>query len=109
VGGQQREGNSAWASPGLGRRRGGQATEGNGDGGQCSVGWELRTQERAKEGGVSVVMVGGAPRPFIVAGEGHVRARKGETADGKGLNAIDGGRLDEGLREGIKRGNQGRE
>jgi hypothetical protein len=50
------------------------------------VGWELRTRERAKEGGVTMVMAGGAPRPFIVAGE-----RKGETADGNGLNAIDGG------------------
>jgi hypothetical protein len=50
------------------------------------MGWELQTRERAKEDGVSVVMVGGAPHPYIVAG-----ARKGETADGNGLNAIDGG------------------
>jgi hypothetical protein len=28
-------------------------------------------------------MAGGAPRPFIVAGEGHAEARKGETADSK--------------------------
>jgi hypothetical protein len=41
--------------------------------------------------GVSVVMVRGAPRPFIVAGEGHVGARKGEMADGNVLNAIEGG------------------
>jgi hypothetical protein len=40
---------------------------------------------------VSVVMAWGAPRPFIVAGEGHTGARKGETADGNGLNAIEGG------------------
>jgi hypothetical protein len=40
---------------------------------------------------VSVVMAGGAPRPFIVAGEGHAGARKGETASGNGLNAIEGG------------------
>jgi hypothetical protein len=39
---------------------------------------------------VSVVMVEGAPRPFIVAGEGHAGARKGETGDGNGLNAIEG-------------------
>jgi hypothetical protein len=93
-GAQQREGNtgnSARASPGLGRRRGGQATEGNGGGGRCSVGWEFRTRKRAKEGGVSVVMAVGAPRPFIEAGEGHVEARKGETTDGNGLNTIEGG------------------
>jgi hypothetical protein len=40
---------------------------------------------------VSVVMAGGAPRPFIEAGEGHVEARKGETTDGNGLNTIEGG------------------
>jgi hypothetical protein len=40
---------------------------------------------------VSVVMAGGAPHPFIVAGEGHGGARKGEMADGNGLNAIEGG------------------
>jgi hypothetical protein len=94
AGAQQREGNtgnSAQASPGLGRRQGGWAREGNGGGSRCSVGWELRTQERAKEDRVSVVMARGAPRPFIVAGEGHVGARKGEMADGNGLNAIDGG------------------
>jgi hypothetical protein len=54
----------------------------------------LRTRERANEGGVSVVMAGGgggAPRPFIVAGMGHAKAREGETAGGNGLNAIDGG------------------
>jgi hypothetical protein len=36
-------------------------------------------------------MAGGAPHPFIVAGEGHTEARKGKTADGTGLNAIEGG------------------
>jgi hypothetical protein len=40
---------------------------------------------------VSVVMAGGAPHPFIVAGERHIGARKGETADSNGLNAIEGG------------------
>jgi hypothetical protein len=34
---------------------------------------------------------GCAPHPFIVAGEGHARAGEGETTDGNGLNAIDGG------------------
>jgi hypothetical protein len=40
---------------------------------------------------VSVVMGRGAPRPFIVAGGGHTGAGEGETVDGNGLNAIDGG------------------
>jgi hypothetical protein len=53
--------------------------------GSCRLGSE---QRRA---GVSVVMAGGAPRPFVVAREGHAGARKGETADGNGLNAIEGG------------------
>jgi hypothetical protein len=52
----------------------------------------LRTQKQVIEDEVSVVMAGGggAPRPFIVAGEGHTGAGKGETAGGNGLNAIDG-------------------
>jgi hypothetical protein len=56
-----------------------------------SVEGELRTQKHAIEGEVSVVMAGGAPRPFIVVGEGHTGAGEGEMADGNGLNAIDGG------------------
>jgi hypothetical protein len=36
--------------------------------------------------------------PFIGAGEGHVGAKKGETVGGNGLNAIEGGRLNAGLR-----------
>jgi hypothetical protein len=55
-----------------------------------SVEWALRTRKQAIEGEVSVVMVGGAPRPFIVAGEGHTGAGEGETAGGNSLNAIDG-------------------
>jgi hypothetical protein len=54
------------------------------------VGWTLRTQKRAIEGGVGVVMAGGAPRPFIVAGDGHTGAGEGETAGGNSLNTIDG-------------------
>jgi hypothetical protein len=38
--------------------------------------------------------------PFIPAGEGHAGARRGETAGGNGLNAIDGWWLNEGLRGG---------
>jgi hypothetical protein len=37
-------------------------------GGRCSVRWGLRTRERAKTAGVSVVMVRAAPHPFIGAG-----------------------------------------
>jgi hypothetical protein len=47
--------------------------------------------------------------PFIGAGKGHVGARRGEMAGGNDLNTIDGGRLNERLRGGIKRGNQGGE
>jgi hypothetical protein len=54
-------------------------------GGSCGLGSE---QRRA---GLSVVMAGGAPRPFIVAAEGHAGVRKGETTDGNGLNTIEGG------------------
>jgi hypothetical protein len=76
-----------------GRRRvgHGRATVGNNRRRRRSVGWMLRTQERANEGGVSVVMAGGSPRPFIVAGEGHAGAREEEMAGGNGLNAIEGG------------------
>jgi hypothetical protein len=35
-----------------------------------SVEWVLQTRKQAIEGEVSVVMAGGAPRPFIVAREG---------------------------------------
>jgi hypothetical protein len=56
-----------------------------------SVGWTLRTRKRAIEDGVSVVMAGGAPRPFIVVGEGHTKAGEGKMAGGNSLNAIDGG------------------
>jgi hypothetical protein len=38
--------------------------------------------------------------PFIPAGEGHAGVRRGETAGGNGLNAIDGWWLNEGLRGG---------
>jgi hypothetical protein len=44
--------------------------------------------------------------PFIGAGEGHAGARRGETADGNGLNAIDGMQLNEGSRGGLKRGSR---
>jgi hypothetical protein len=53
--------------------------------------WVLRTQKQASERYVSVVIAGGAPCPFIVAGEGHTGAGEGEMAGGNRLNAIDGG------------------
>jgi hypothetical protein len=56
-----------------------------------SVEWALQTRKQAIEGEVSVLMAGGAPRPFIVAGEGHTGAGEGETTGGNSLNAIDGG------------------
>jgi hypothetical protein len=55
------------------------------------VEWALRTQKQAIEGEVSVVMAGGAPRPFIVVGEGHTGAGEGKMAGSNSLNAIDGG------------------
>jgi hypothetical protein len=76
--GSQRVGHD-WATVGNDRRR------------RRSVEWVLQTQKQAIEGEVSVVMAGGCPRPFILAGEGHTGAREGETADGNSLNAIDGG------------------
>jgi hypothetical protein len=54
-------------------------------GGSC----RLRSEQRRV--GVSVVMAGVAPRTFIVAGDGHAGARKGETTDGNGINVIEGG------------------
>jgi hypothetical protein len=40
---------------------------------------------------VSVVMVRGAPHPFIWAGRRGASRGGGEMADGNGLNAIEGG------------------
>jgi hypothetical protein len=76
-----------------GRRRVGhnRATVGNNQQRRRSVERELRTRKHSIEGEVSVVMAGGAPRPFIVAGGGHTGAREGETTGSNGLNAIDGG------------------
>jgi hypothetical protein len=54
------------------------------------VRWGLQTREQAKEGGVSVVMAGGAPRPFIGSKRSGASGGGGETAGGNGLNAIEG-------------------
>jgi hypothetical protein len=55
----------------------------------------LRTRKQVIEGEVSVVMARGAPHPFIVAGEGHIGAGKGETP-------LMARRLDDGLGDEIK-------
>jgi hypothetical protein len=67
-----------------------------------SMGWTLRTRKRAIEGEVSVVTAGGAPHPFIVAGEGHTGAREGKWLAIIVLMPLMVGRLDEGLRGEIK-------
>jgi hypothetical protein len=69
-----------------------------------SLGWTLRTQKRAIEGGVSVVMDGGAPRPFIVAREGHAGRGRGKRPAVMVLTPLMVGRLDEGLKGEIKGG-----
>jgi hypothetical protein len=94
--GRQRDGNGH-ASVGNNRRR------------RRSVWAVLGCREKRREVGRGPVKPEVGAHPFIGAEEGHAGARKGETADGNGLNAIDGGRLNEGLRGGIKRGNQGGE
>jgi hypothetical protein len=71
------------------------------------VGWTLRTQKRAIECGVSVVMAGGAPRPFIVAGEGHTGRGRRKWLTVIVLMPLIAGWLDEGLRGEIKGENQG--
>jgi hypothetical protein len=63
--------------------------------------------EKRREAGRGPVKPEVAAHPFIGVGEEHAGVRKGETAGGNGLNAIEGGLLNEGLRGGIKRGNQG--
>jgi hypothetical protein len=55
-----------------------------------------------------MVTAGGAPHPFIVAREGHARAGgRGKRSAVMALTPLMVGRLDEGLRGEIKRGNQG--
>jgi hypothetical protein len=64
----------------------------------------LRCGEKRREVGRGPVKPEVGALPFIGAWEGHAGARRGETASGNGLNAIDGGRLNEGLRGGLKGG-----
>jgi hypothetical protein len=85
-----------------------------GDGGEQSAeetlgGGGLRTRKHAIEGEVSLVMAGGAPRPFIVAEGGTPRRGRGKRPAVMALMPLMAGRLDEGLRSEIKEGNQGME
>jgi hypothetical protein len=83
--GWRRDGNGR-ASVGKNRRR------------RSSV-WEvLGRREKRREVGRGPVKPEVGVLPFIGGGEGHAVVRRGETADGNGFNAIDGGRLNEGLR-----------
>jgi hypothetical protein len=66
-------------------------------------------QKRSGVGGEKPAEVGRGPvkpkvgaLPFIGVGEGHAGARMGEMAGSNGLNNIDGGQLNEGLRGGLK-------
>jgi hypothetical protein len=92
-----------------GRRRVGhnRATVGNNQRSRCSVEWELRTRKHAIKGEVSVVMAGGAPRPFIVARGGTPGWGRGKRPAVMALTPLMVGQLDEGLRSEIKEGNQG--
>jgi hypothetical protein len=89
--GQRRDENSR-ASVGKNRRR------------RRSVRAVLGHGEKRREMGRGPMKLEVCALPFIGAGEGHAGARRGETAGGNGLSAIDGGWLNEGLRGGLKRG-----
>jgi hypothetical protein len=64
----------------------------------------LGREEKRREVGRGPMKPEVGALPFIGAGEGHAGARKGETTGGNGLNAIEGGRLNEGLRGRLKGG-----
>jgi hypothetical protein len=53
--------------------------------------WQCKRLGGEESEGEGVGNDGERRRPFIVAGEGHTGARKGVTAGGNGLNAIEGG------------------
>jgi hypothetical protein len=85
-----------------GRRRdgNGRASMGNNRWRRHLVWAVLGHGEKRREVGRGPVKPEVGAHPFIGAGEGHAGARKGETAGGNGLNAIEGKRLNEGLRGG---------
>jgi hypothetical protein len=85
--GRQRDGNGG-ASVGKNRRR------------RRSVQAVLGRGENRREVGRGPVKPEVGALPFIGAREGHAGVRRGETADSNGLNANDGGRVNEGLRGG---------
>jgi hypothetical protein len=89
-----------------GRRRdtNGRASMGNNRWRRRSVWAVLGHGEKRREVGRGPVKPEVGAHPFIGAGEGHAEARKGETSGGNGLNAIEGGWLNEALRGGLKRG-----
>jgi hypothetical protein len=64
----------------------------------------LRRPEKRREAGRGPVKLEVGAHPFIGAREGHAGVRKGEMASGNGLNVIEGGRLNEGLRGELKGG-----
>jgi hypothetical protein len=64
----------------------------------------LGRREKRREVGRGPVKPEVGAHQFIGAGEGHAGARKGEMTNGNGLNAIDGGQLNEGLRGELKGG-----
>jgi hypothetical protein len=89
------------------RDENGRASVGNNQRRRCLVQAVLGRGEKRREVGRGPVKPEVGAHHFIGAGEGHAGARKGEMACGNGLNAVEGGRLNEGLGGGIKRGNQG--
>jgi hypothetical protein len=60
--------------------------------------------EKRREVGRGLVKPEVGAHHFIGAGEGHAGARQGEMACGNGLNAVEGGRLNEGLGGGELKG-----
>jgi hypothetical protein len=80
------------------RDRNGRASVGKNQRRRRSVRAVLGRGEKRREVGRGPVKPKVGALPFIGAGEGHAGARRGETAGSNGLNAINGGRLNEGLR-----------
>jgi hypothetical protein len=78
--------------------------EGNGGGGWYLVRWGLQTWEQAKEGGVGLVMAGGARCPFIVAERGTPGRGRGKWPTVMALMPLKAGRLNEGIKGGIDSG-----
>jgi hypothetical protein len=82
------------------RDRNGRASVGNNRQRRRSVWAVLGCREKRREVGRGPVKPEVGAHSFIGAGEGLAGARRGETASCNCLNAIEGGRLNEGLRGG---------